>query len=251
MSLEQFIEAAENRTVSLVVVNRESPQAVQSMLEDLFDAQPIAIQEHQIPDDDQDKVYLIDDGEVVACSPLARLQESILLVNSDLYTTGARDATEVDPPNVIKDLENIPFRLRGYPESNKEKLLLITITRYIERLALESEGGTHHALFQRLSRIKDEQGTRDVYEQLADSPVDTHLYGIPDWTPPIEFDITIHGRWSEVVRWSWVVTFVPETERGDHGALVAIETTSRLWKGFWTYDPEKVKDITRYIKQEL
>lgn len=87
-----------------------------------------------------------------------------------------------------------------------------------------------------------------MYEQLADSPVDTPVYGMPDWTPPPEFDVTMHGSWSDVFRESWFVTFVPENEGGNYGALVAMETTPRVWKGFWTYIPEKVKSITRYIE---
>lgn len=170
MSLAQFVEAADQPQQSLVVVNREAPRPVQGMLEDLFSNQPVTVQErNQVEDADSDIVYLIEDSEVVARSSLEALQESILFVNSDLYITGAREPTEVEVPDVLKELVGVRFRLRGYPESHTEKLLLITISRYIERLAIETDSGTHRASFQRLSRINDEQGTRMVYEQLANS----------------------------------------------------------------------------------
>jgi len=152
---------------------------------------------------------------------------------------------------VIAGLDEVKFSLRGYPESNKEKLLLITISRHIERLAIESEGGKHRASFQRLSRIDDERGTRYAYEKLADSPVETHIYGIPDWSPPVELDVTMHGGWSQDFRKSWFVVFKPEGEAADHAALLAIETEPRIWEGFWTYDPETVDRVNGYIERAL
>lgn len=245
MSLAQFIDVTGARDLSLVVVNRESPRPFQSLLERLFDEQSITVQEQHVPDDDRDMVFLVDAGEVIASSSLSALRDAILFVNSDLYVTGARDVEAVTVPDVIDELENVPFRLRGYPKSHREKLLLITMSRYIERLALESAGGTHRAAFQRLSRLNDERGTREVYEKLAPSPVDTHLYGVPDWTPPPEFDVTIHGGWADKFQDSWFVTFVPDNETDDHAAMVAVQTDPQLWRGFWTYDPERLTSSPR------
>lgn len=251
MPLESFIPPAEGRPLTLAVVNRDVPLPVQSMLENLFDEQPIDVTERQLPDGERDVVYLIDEGEVIATSSLESLMDSILLVNSDLYTTGARTPSEVVLPDVIEALEDVRFRLHGYPESNSETLLLTTISRYIERLALESTGGKHRASFQRLSRIDDEIGTRYVYERLAESPVDTHVYGIPDWTPPPEFDVTMHGGWKEAFQQSWFVSFVPESDADEHAALVAQETEPRVYEGFWTFDAERIAEINRYIEREL
>jgi hypothetical protein len=251
VGLQQFVESADGRDLALVVVNRESPRPIQSMLEGLFGDQPVDVDERRLPDEDDDVVLLVDDDEVVASSPLVAIQESILLVNSDLYITGARAATDVEIPDVLAAMEDVRFTLRGYPESNKEKLLLVTISRYIERLALEDDGGTHRASFQRLSRIDDELGTRRVYEQLAASRVDTHVYGIPDWTPPTDFDITAHGGRTPAFRDSWFVTYVSEAEDGPHAALVALQTEPRVWDGFWTFDARDTRRISRYVEREL
>jgi len=251
MSLASFVEGADTTGVALAVVNRESPRPLQRLLETMFDKQPVAVEEWDVNEEVRDVVYLVTDGDVVASSPLAELQRSVLTVNSDIYVTGSRGVEEVDVPDVIEGLTEIPFQLRGYPESNKEKLLLITISRYIEQLALENGGGKHRASFQRLSRLNDEQGTRAAYERLAESEVDTHLYGMPDWTPPPEFDVTIHGGWDQEFRESWFVVHVPDEESSRHAGLVALESEHALWHGFWTYDPATVQEINRYIEREL
>jgi hypothetical protein len=251
VSLRQFLDSAERGPLSLVVVNRDAVDPVQNLLEELFAGQPVDVDEREIHDEEGEMVYLVEDEAVLASSTLAELEKTILLVNSDLYITGARSPEELDLPAVLRELDGVQFRLRGYPESNKEKLLLITISRYIEGVALANEGGTHRASFQRLSRINDEKGTRRVYEQLGKSPVDTHVYGIPNWTPPDEFGVTVHGGRSQEYRDSWFVTFVPDSAADPHAALVALETEPRVWDGYWTFEPDEVTQIARYIQREL
>lgn len=251
MSLLEFVESVDSPDRSLVVVNRESPRPLQRMLEGMFEDQPVDVGEADVSEDVEDMVYLVEDDDIVATSSLVEIQESILLVNSDLYITGARGAGEVELPDVIEGLENVRFSLRGYPESNKEKFLLIVISRYIERIALDTGGGKHRASFQRLSRINDEQGTRAVYERLAETETDVHVYGMPDWTVPPEFGTTMHGGWSGDFRDSWFVVYVPDDEAEPHAALVAVETEPRYWDGFWTFDSALVRDINRYVEREL
>lgn len=251
MSLAQFLRTAERSDLALVVVNREAPRQIQTMLEGVFDRQPVDVRRGRHAEEATDVVYLVDGDDVVATSPLTALQESILLVNSDLYVTGAREATEVELPDVIEAMEGTRFKLRGYPDSHKEKLLLITVSRYIERLALDTGGGTHRASFQRLSRIEDERGTRTVYERLAASSVDTHVYGVPDWTPPPGFDVTVHAGHSEEFHDAWFVVHVPGGADGRHSALVSLEVTPGVWDGFWTFDAEEVTAVDRYLRREL
>lgn len=251
MSFKRFFERFEDPDHSLAVVNRSAPKPLQNMLESLFEGQPVDVGELNLPRSGKDVVLLLEDGEVIASSSMQELQDAILLVNSDLYITGARGIDELEIPDVIGNLDEIPFRLRGYPESNKEKLLLITISRYIERIAWDEGDGTLRASFQHLSRINDERGTRTVYEILARTDVDVHVYGIPDWTPPVGFDVTSHGAYTEELRDTWFVVYTPPEEGGEYAALVAIETSPREWEGFWTYRPELVKDINRYIERNM
>jgi hypothetical protein len=237
---------------TLAVVNREQPRPVQAMLADLFADQSVSVEERSLPGDERDAVYLLDgDGTVVASSPLAALRDCILLVNSDLYITGARDVDDLELPAVIERLDDVPFAVRGYPASHREKLLLITISRYVEGVALDEGGGTLRSSFQRLSRIDDERGTRAVYDRLGASGVETHVYGVPDWTPPDDFGPEVHGGTDEDYRRSWFVVHVPAADDGRYVALVAHETGPNEWDGFWTHRPASVAAVDRYIVETL
>lgn len=250
MGLESFLDPEMDVTRSLAVVNRTSPRPVQRMLEGLFEEQPVAIDEADLPEG-ENTVVLSDGEDVLATSPLEDVQESILLVNSDIYVTGARTLEDSELPDVLAGLDGVQFRMRGYPESNSEKLLLISVSRLIERMAWKHNDGTLRASFQRLDRIRDERGTYSVYRELADSGVDTHVYGLPGSTSPAELDLTVHEGRDSDFRDSWFVVFTSEDDSVADAALLAIEIASDLWKGFWTYDSQRVREIDRYIEREL
>jgi hypothetical protein len=46
--------------------------------------------------------------------------------------TGARRLDESALPDMLAGLNDVQFEMRGYPESNSEKLLLIAVSRLIE-----------------------------------------------------------------------------------------------------------------------
>ncbi|GAB6877948.1 hypothetical protein JCM17823_02220 [Halorubrum gandharaense] len=208
-------------------------------------------------------VLLVEEGKIVASSTLDEFVEAILLVNSDLYITGARELSDLDLPDVLTGLSETVFTLRGYPESNRQKLLLITISRFIERAASEAGAGTLRSSFQRLSRLEDEVGTREVYEEVVARGVDTHVYGVPDAVPE-DLGATVHGGRTRNYTDTWFVVFRPEggaervsadddLQRAIEGgiALLAVEVEDRLWKGVWTYDPAWVERIDGIIREEL
>lgn len=239
---------------SLVVVNRTAPEPIQQILESLFADQNVAVDERVDEAYDDDTVLLVEDGEVVATSPLQALEETILMVNSDLFRTGARGLEEQALPAVLEGLTDHLFTLQGYPESNKEKLLLIAVSRRIEQLAYTHGEGTLRTSFQRLSRLEDERGTREVYDTVAGTDVDVHIYGQPDWVPSPNFEVTMHGGYKSDFRYSWFVLYNPPPEMVDEvesAALVAIEDRPGVWEGFWTYRRPVVEDVAAYIRNNL
>ena len=253
--LRSFFDELEAPDRNLVVMNRSSPDPVRALFDELLDGQPVSIEEIETEtggDENTDIVALVENGEIVAESTLDDLLESVLLINSDLYKTGAIDLADIELPDVLRGLDEVPFRLRGYPESNKEKLLLIIISRVIERIAAERGDGTLRASFQRLSRINDEQGTRAVYETLADTGVDVHVYGTGDPGSLSELPVTVHSGTTYPYRRSWFVVFTPSDDGdGNHVALLALEDEPNVWDGFWTFRPELVTRIERHIAEQV
>ncbi len=252
MGLDQFLDMPDAPRRSLAVLNLTEPEPFRVMLKTLFSRQEIAVSEAKTEEYDENTVVLIEDGEIVTSSPLKELQDAILLVNSDLFISGARSLEGTTVPDVLDGLAGTRFSLRGYPESNSEKLLLILISRYIEKRAFEDGSGTLRSSFQRLSRLKDEKGTQRVYERLAETDTDVHIYGVPDWTPSSDLAVIVHGGDSFEFRRSWFVVHSPSPE-SPHGpaALLAIEVDDARWTGFWTYDEDLVTELDRYIQAHL
>ncbi|WP_058365204.1 DICT sensory domain-containing protein [Haloparvum sedimenti] len=252
-SLREFIDRANAPDRSLLLINRSSPDAVRNLLGDLLDTQPVAVEDVEMAGEGEDLVALVEDGDIVARSPLSALMDSILLINSDLFKTGARKLTEIDLPDVFEGLDDFAFTVRGYPASNKEKLLLIVMSRVIERTAYEAGAGTLRSSFQRLSRLQDERGTNEVYRSLGETTVDVHVYGRDDWADVHELPVTVHAGDSYEYRRSWFVVFTPDDpdDRDDHVGLVAIERERNVWDGYWTFDAGTVREIEAYLASEL
>lgn len=254
MSLRQFLDAHEGVERALVLVNRSQPEQLRSMLQGAFERHPIPVTEAEATERPEDTVVLLDESEtVVAESPLDAVSESLLFTNSDAYKTGNVSLAEADLPDVLAGLEDVQFRLRGYPRSHKEKLLLIGVSRHIERVAWNSDGGTLRSSFQQLSRITDERGTERVYRRLADSGVEVHVYGMDDYGGvPDDLDVSVHAGETEDYQDSWfVVHNPPDGAEKDPIALLAIQNENGVWDSFFTSEPETTVAIDEYIAEQL
>ena len=252
-SVDGFLDRVDTSEKTLLVVNRTRAEEILNLLERGIDEQAVSIVDRHFPDGTEDLVCLVDDGELTATSSLESLEKAYLLVNADRYRTGTRQIETGSFPDVLTGLDGIEFTVRGYPESIKEKLLLILISRFIEFRALQEGTGTLRTTFQYLSRLDDEYGTRRVYEWLADTDVTTHVYGVDDDPSAVEdLGVTVHAGDHEEYHRPWVVVFTPDqSDNGSstsHAALVAVETRPNLWRGVWTYDPALVEDVEAYVR---
>jgi hypothetical protein len=250
-TLQDFFEEVPDGDLSLVTVNRTQPDPVQELVAEAFDTQSVDLAERRLPDEADDLLVLREGETVRAVSSLDDVMQSMLLVNSDRFRTSLRGFDE-EVPDVLTGMHDCLFDLRGFPASNKEKLLLVVISRHIESRAYRAGAGVHRATFQHLSRLRDELGTRKVYDRLADcDDLSVHVYGVPDSVPD-SLDATVHGGTEEEYRRSWCVTFraAPSADAGS-AALVALQTDANRWRGFWTYDDERVRRIDAYLDRSL
>ena len=245
--MEHLIERFADASPTVRVDPDACVAPVRETLDRIFENQPISITE--TPGEQRNDIVVVRDGEVVAGSSTEELLRSVLLVNSDVYITGSRDLTETELPDVLRALEETPLRLRGYPASDSEKLLLITVSRAIERLAYEAGRGTVRVGFQRLSRLVDEPGTARVYERLCETDLDVHAYGVEDASPPLDLDV--HTGISQMYRRCWFVIFEPSTAAGRYAGLFAIEREPNRWDGFWTFRPERVRSLEQAIRESM
>lgn len=250
MPLREFIEEGATRDLTLAVENRTEPLVMLDLVRRTLENEDLPVVEATSEERPADTVALYEEDAVVATSPLSALRRAILLVNSDLYRTGTRRLENVSLPDVLRELWGTQFRVRGYPRSEKEKLLLITISRYIERLAHQSERGTLRVGFQSLSRLADESGTRAVYSKLAETDLDIHAYCRPPARDP-PLDVTLHTGKSADYSRSWFVVFVPADSTTAPAALVAHEVAQNAWDGIWTLDGGLVRDIDAYVASSM
>jgi len=251
-TLDELIDEVEpsNKTLLLLNVTDTAVEPQRRLLERVFDSQTVDVSTRKLPEGEENLVCLVEHSEVIAASPWDELKESFLLVNTDRYRTGTKQIETGSFPDVLTGLDDIEFRVRGYPASNKEKLLLVVISRFIEFEALSAGHGEFDASFQLLSRIDDEHGTRRVYDWLADSDVSAHVYGVQDGSTVVdELDLTVHANDDPELRRLWFVVYKPPAGiDARHIALVAKETGPNVWRGLWTYDPERVNRVHRYVR---
>lgn len=195
MSLRSFVEETGTADRTLAVVDGDESAPLEAMLAETFAEQSLDVEfrpeqeltpkgDVEIPMDG-DAVVVAEDDEVIAVSSMQEVYDALLAINSDLFVTGARGLGEIDLPDALAALDEVRFTLRGYPLAHKEKLLahkekllLILVSRQIEQLAWKAGRGTLRSSFQRLSRLDDKAGTREVYGSLAETDVDVHLYGL-------------------------------------------------------------------------
>jgi len=249
-SLSTFVDRKEPSEWSVQLINPTEPEPILKMADNLFGGLDAEISQAEIEGIEDDQIIVIRDGEVVVSSPLKNLKTTLLLVNSDLYLTGARSLDKVDIPVAVKELSDTVFTLSGYPDSNTEKLVLTLVSRHIEQHAANAQTGTLRTSFQRLSRLDDERGTREVYEQLGQiEGLETHIYGIPDWVPPSEMGLSVHEVRDSEIRNTWFVVYLSET--GTDRAMLATRNGQNTWRGYWTQNPPEVRIIDKYISQNF
>ncbi|WP_335999775.1 DICT sensory domain-containing protein [Halorientalis halophila] len=128
-----------------------------------------------------------------------------------------------------------------------ERRHLLAATREIEDRAWRVGEGELHVGFQRPAALSAQ---RTVYERLAESDLDVHVYTDVEWDEPSIPNVTAHAESDGELGQYWFVAFSPagSDARSQACALIAWEREPGAYDGFWTYDPDRVAALVTHLR---
>jgi hypothetical protein len=231
-SLAELLRAAEEQRQTLSVVNYDGPDHVLATLQEYFDAQSLVLRttrtESRKP---ANFAVLHDDDEFLGAAPVEDIYH---VARPDADLVGNGDVDELDCHRLFGEIDQSVFA--DYGERR-----MIAVSRAIEQTAWEHRAGELHAGFQSLSKLRHQWR---IYRALADTDVEVHVYGRPDWTVPDDrFDV--HGDRGQELARHWFVVFI--SPNGDDRALLAQEREPGRFFGVWTTRTEFAQALRRRL----
>jgi DICT domain-containing protein len=235
MSLRALIEdvTGGERTLTLLDPTLE-PGKLQTIGE-YFEPQGVTLRTVRTDESRPQNVAILHDGPAfVAASDLETVYER---VDPATGLASADDIADVSVPAVLEHVDDTTFTEFG-------KRRMIVASREIEKRAWLTGDGTVYAGFQSLSLLAAQAS---VYGTLVDSGVETHVFGLPDWSPPASLGVVPHGLDDEEIAESWFVVFDGAGDPDRKCALLAREVRDNRYAGFWTYRADVVNRIGAHV----
>lgn len=240
-SLHDLIEHVDETGHTLTVCNHTGDDEDLADLRSYFDRHGVAVRTATLSTTFPADVALLHrESEPVSMSPVGEVLDAIRFEGTRTDVEGT--AASVVRPDILDRVSR-----QQYTVENGGKLRLVRISRLVETRALEVGRGTLHAGFQRLDRLRDELGTQSLYERIAATDVDVHVYGRPGAVPNAE-RYTLHAGDTDELADSWFVVYDGAGDDDQMGALVSEETGPDRYTGFWTYRPELVRAAADYLR---
>lgn len=245
MTLAEIIDevgvASGDRTVTLL--NADETEYGAERMASYLESQGVPVQwgETTVPFP-RDYVAVHDSDEVLGTSSVEELSEFVLFPAVEETASALWLYGDVPVPEAVSSLQDTVFAVDG-----GRKRLLVNLAHFIEARAWRAERGTVRAGFQRLSRLVDEPGTLAVYEELAATLLDVHVYGVDDLREPLERRFTVHARNTDELADTWFVVFDGKWDESLAAALVAQEREPETFSGFWTFDADLVARVDAHL----
>ena len=237
MSLRDVIRNVEDRRKTLTVFNPRDGEAFVDDLRAYFEHQNVVVRSEET-----------DSGRPTDLAVLSRGDEVLTTASADALadamnsTPPGEDGLGIDDSayaDVVRHLSETTFTAYGVDE-------MVTASREIEDRAWRVGEGRLHAGFQYVSVF---DGQSDVYGNLAERPIDVHVYATPDEDPPSLPGVTVHTQSAAEIERSWFVVFDGGGRDEQKCALLAEERDDRAFYGFWTYDPATVDRIAGHLER--
>lgn len=237
--LERFIDDLESQRRRLVVVNGAGVESLVDDIVDYFDRFELVI-EHVTVSALPDAFFLLTDGDDCLGGVGVRDLHKYLFDSLDGEALGGLEDVRHRPV-----VEGFLARLdqNVYSLSGERRLLLVCVSQLLESRAWRRGEGTLHAGVQRFDTFERAPGTWTRYRKIADSSVETTVYGQPGWEPDDWGGVQAYADESgDLVGDYWFVVY-DGPERRDDGALLAREVSDGRYTGFWTFESDTVEAL--------
>jgi KaiC/GvpD/RAD55 family RecA-like ATPase len=237
-SLRGIFDAVRADAPTLTVINYDDPPEELAVVERYFDRHGISVREASMDAPEPSSVALLHRGDDLLASETMPALRGAIDIDSDATDTFERRHTS-------DLLTNLDQSVHGASAANKG--LLIDVSHSIELLANRTGTGRLHAGFQQLSNLVDDEQAARIYERLAASGTDVHVYGCPDTEATVP-GVTVHPVVTEEIADSWFVVYDGGDNPDQGAALLAQELdTDNTYDGFWTYEQNIIDRIDGYL----
>ncbi|SEP27365.1 hypothetical protein SAMN05216388_10607 [Halorientalis persicus] len=245
-SLADFLPRG-NDEYEVFVARRSEVVDFDTAIDAIFEATPIDVSEEIVEEVEEDTLVLFQNGRVVSVTPVREFTYLVDQITAEIGQTATVSLANLRFPSILVELAGGSFEVIS-ASSNHPVLLFTTISRCIEAQSWEQRRGQLRVGVQYLSRLTDtgDPQTRAVYEQLAETDVEVHVYGMPDKIPPSALDLTVHGGRSADFTQNWFVSY--QSPPATTIAFIAHEFEGGRWRGHWTFDTDRVEQLTSYLK---
>lgn len=219
--LFQIIDAVEGYGQTLTLYNLTlSRQEIEPVISH-FENTTVSIRQNQTTDVHPENFAVLHDGaEFIAASGVEELCRALDVDGPymDIETPHG------DYPELLNEVNQSVFTEYG-------KRRMILASRDVEKRAWRARPTELHVGFQEFSRV---QTQLDLYRRLTEE-VTVHLYGVPDWEPPLD-NLRYHGYPTDELQNHWFVLYESATGNKEPGSrmLLAQERESNVYWGFWS-----------------
>jgi len=237
MSLRDVIVDVESRRKTLTVFNPAPDSTIDSDLRSYFADRNVEVRAEET-----------ETGRPAGFAVLYR-GETFLTATSTDSLRDLMDGLPTDDEGIGIDAAAHSDVLRHLSETTFTSYSIqrmVAASREIEDRAWRVGDGSLYAGFQYASTLV---GQSDVYRDLAERPLDVHVYATPDEAPPELTGVTVHAEDDPEIERSWFVVFDGAGADDRKCALLAEERGDREFYGFWTYDPPVVDRIIDHLEQ--
>jgi DICT domain-containing protein len=219
--LSDLVADVEASGQTLTLYNPTASDACLDAVESYFDVTTVSVRHDRTADGSPANFAVLHDGDEF----LAACDIDVLSAAVDPAAAFESPAhPRAEPPAVLDAVDQSTFTEYG-------KRRMILASRDVEKRAWRVSASAIHVGFQEFSRLRTQL---DLYGRLTEQ-LTVHLYGAPDWEPPLD-NVVLHGYETPELRDHWFVVFEDAEVATEPGtcAILAEEREPNVYSGFWT-----------------